>query len=148
MIFYVFNHGLLLQAHYAAAKLNQFLSKKKILCACALLKQKNLHANACTYTVYKNFKISKRVFFFPVLHHCEHLTYSWRQTRLCTIKGLFLIPLPVLLCLFYFRFGLVYLMIERWKNLKLSRKSTKKLRSGYAGEWDDAGLNASQKICA
>lgn len=33
MIFYVFNHGLLLQAHYAAAKLNQFLSKKKILCA-------------------------------------------------------------------------------------------------------------------
>jgi len=29
MIFYVFNHGLLLQAHYAAAKLNQFLSKKK-----------------------------------------------------------------------------------------------------------------------
>ena len=39
-------------------------------------------------------------------------------------------------------------MIERWKNLKLSRKSTKKLRSGYAGEWDDAGLNASQKICA
>ena len=36
-------------------------------------------------------------------------------------------------------------MIERWKNLKLSRKSTKKL---HAGEWDDAGLNASQKICA
>ena len=50
--------------------------------------------NACTYTVYKNFKISKRVFFFLLpyvkLHHCEHLTYSWRQTRLCTIKGLFL----------------------------------------------------------
>ena len=79
--------------------------KQKYYARARYSKTKNLHANACTYTVYKNFKISKRVFFFPVLHHCEHLTYSWRQTRLCTIKGLFLIPLPVLLCLFTFVSG-------------------------------------------
>ena len=36
-------------------------------------------------------------------------------------------------------------MIERWKNLKLSRKSTKKL---HAGEWDDmpAWMRAKKSV--
>ena len=84
--------------------------------------------NACTYTVYKNFKISKRVFFFLLpyvkLHHCEHLTYSWRQTRLCTIKGLFL---KMVFC---------HLLIYHQKITKKSKKNQKesKKKNGKKSE--------------
>ena len=94
--------------------------------------------NACTYTVYKNFKISKRVFFFLLpyvkLHHCEHLTYSWRQTRLCTIKGLFL---KMVFC---------HLLIYHQKITKKSENNQKNIRNRKIEKKKKKGKKRKKKI--